>query len=199
MVEVFRGGVPGRDEDGVVLETDIQEILSFLGEPLRTFPDRSAKWLLANSDNLRALLQIIGSDLVSALDFSRVQRVNTTFIADNLREQESDLVFLAPFQGVDHTEVMIYILLEHQSTPDPSMGFRLLFYMVQIWDQQRQKWLAEKIPKREWRFRPIIPVVFYTGQQKWQWQSLPVSLYFLHLETSGRSSSISVQAKNARC
>ncbi|MDD9973624.1 MAG: Rpn family recombination-promoting nuclease/putative transposase, partial [Candidatus Poribacteria bacterium] len=163
-----------RDEDGVVLETDIEEILSFLGEPLRTFPDRSAKWLLANSDNLRALLQIIGSDLVNALDFSRVQRVNTTFIADNLREQESDLVFLVPFQGVDQTEVMIYILLEHQSTPDPSMGFRLLFYMCQIWDQQRQKWLAEKVPKREWRFRPIIPVVFYTGQQ--EWRSLPVSV-----------------------
>ena len=174
LVEACRGTVPGRDEDGVVLETDIEEILTFLGEPLRTFPDRSAKWLLANSDNLRELLQIIGSDIVNALDFSRVQRVNTTFIADNLREQESDLVFLVPFQGVDQTEVMIYILLEHQSTPDASMGFRLLFYMCQIWDQQRQKWLAEKVPKREWRFRPIIPVVFYTGQQ--EWQSLPVSV-----------------------
>ena len=129
---------------------------------------------MANSDNLRELLQIIGSDIVNALDFSRVQRVNTTFIADNLREQESDLVFLVPFQGIDQTEVMIYILIEHQSTPDPSMGFRLLFYMVQIWDQQRQKWLAEKIPKSEWCFRPIIPVVFYTGKQ--EWQSLPVSL-----------------------
>lgn len=157
-----------------MLETDVEEILTFLGEPLRTFPDRSAKWLLANSDNLHALLQIIGSDIVNALDFSRVQRVNTTFIADNLRKQESDLVFLVPFQGVNQTEVMIYILLEHQSTPDPSMGFRLLFYMVQIWDQQRQKWLAEKIPQSEWRFRPIIPVVFYTGKQ--EWQTLPVSL-----------------------
>ena len=111
-----------------MLETDIEEILTFLGEPLRTFPDRSAKWLLASSDNLHALLQIIGSDIVNALDFSRVQRVNTTFIADNLREQESDLVFLVPFQGVDQTEVMIYILLEHQSTPDPSMGFRFRTY-----------------------------------------------------------------------
>ena len=162
------------DEDGIVLETDIEEILSFLGEPLRTFPDRSAKWLLANSDNLRELLYIIDSDIVNALDFRRVQRVNTTFIADNLREQESDLVFLVPFRGIDQTEVMIYILLEHQSTPDPSMGFRLLFYMCQIWDQQRQKWLAEKVLKSEWRFRPIIPVVFYTGTQ--EWQSLPVSV-----------------------
>ena len=144
------------------------EVLSFLQEPLGTFPDRSARWLLSNTDNLQGLLEIIGSDLVNALDFSKVQLVNTTFIADNLREQESDLVFLLPFRDADETEVMIYILLEHQSTVDPSMGFRLLFYMVQIWDQQRQKWVSENVPKREWRFRPIIPVVFYTGEQVWQ-------------------------------
>ena len=34
--------VPGRDEDRGVLETDVEEILTFLREPLRTFPDRSA-------------------------------------------------------------------------------------------------------------------------------------------------------------
>ena len=56
-----------------MLETDVEEILTFLGEPLRTFPDRSAKWLLANSNNLRELLQIIGSDIVNALDFSRAR------------------------------------------------------------------------------------------------------------------------------
>lgn len=144
------------------------EVLSFLQEPLGTFPDRSARWLLSNTDNLHGLLEIIGSDLVDALDFSKVQLVNTTFITDNLREQESDLVFLLPFRDADETEVMIYILIEHQSTVDPAMGFRLLFYMCQIWDQQRQKWVSENVPKKEWRFRPIVPVVFYTGEQVWQ-------------------------------
>ncbi|MDE0397724.1 MAG: Rpn family recombination-promoting nuclease/putative transposase [Candidatus Poribacteria bacterium] len=144
------------------------EVLSFLQEPLGTFPDRSARWLLSNPDNLHGLLEIIGNDLVGSLDFRRVRRVNTTFIADNLREQESDLVFLLPFRDADEMEVMIYILLEHQSTVDPAMGFRLLFYMVQIWDQQRQKWVSENVPKGQWRFRPIIPVVFYTGEQVWQ-------------------------------
>lgn len=155
-------------DDGIFLMQSFEEILSFLQDPLGTFPDRSAKWLLGNSDNLHGLLEIIGSDLVEALDFTKVQRVNTTFIADNLREQESDLVFLLPFRDADEMEVMIYILLEHQSTVDPAMGFRLLFYMVQIWDQQRQKWVSENVPKGQWRFRPIIPVVFYTGKQKWQ-------------------------------
>ncbi|MDE0555514.1 MAG: Rpn family recombination-promoting nuclease/putative transposase, partial [Candidatus Poribacteria bacterium] len=73
---------------------DIHEIISFFRGALGQFADRSAKWLLTNPVNLRGLLEIIGKDLVALLDFSRVQHVNTTFIADNLREQESDLVFL---------------------------------------------------------------------------------------------------------
>ena len=106
---------------------DINEILSFLQEPLGNFPDRSAKWLLTNTDNLRGLLEIIGGDLVNALDFSKVQLVNTTFISDTLREQESDLVFLLPFRDADTTEVMIYVLIEHQSGVDRAMGFGCYF------------------------------------------------------------------------
>ena len=147
---------------------DNNEILSLLKAPLEKFADRSAKWLLANTDNLQGLLEIIGSDVVSRLDFRKVQRVNTTFIPDNFRQQEADLVFLLPFRDADETEVMIYILIEHQSTVDPVMGFRLLFYMCQIWDQQRQKWVSENVPKSAWRFRPIIPVLFYTGEERWQ-------------------------------
>ncbi len=147
---------------------NINEIVSYFKDSLgRQFADKSAKWLLATPENLRGLLEIIGEDLVASLDFSRVQIVNTTFIADNLREQESDMVFLLPFRDADETEVMIYILIEHQSTVDPVMGFRMLSYMYHIWDQQRQGWVAGRVPKRQWRFRPIIPVVFYTGASAW--------------------------------
>ena len=144
------------------------EILTFFMDSVGQFADRSAKWLLSNRENLRGLLQIIGKDLVASLDFSQMRRVNTTFIADNLREQESDLVFLLPFRDTDETEVMIYILIEHQSTVDPVMGFRMLSYMYHIWDDQRQQWVAEGVPKSQWRFRPIIPVVFYTGKAEWR-------------------------------
>ena len=54
-----------------MLETDVEELLSFLGEPLRTFSDRSSKWLLSGGDNLRELLRIIGGDLVNGLDLTK--------------------------------------------------------------------------------------------------------------------------------
>jgi hypothetical protein len=48
------------------------------------------------------------------------------------------------------------------------MGFRMLFYMTQIWDRQRRGWLNEKLPETQWRFRPILPVLFYTGEAEWK-------------------------------
>ena len=120
---------------------DIKDFLTALGASVKQFPDRGAKWLLENTENLRGLLEIIANDIVEYLDFSKVEIKNTTFIPDNLRQQESDLVYLLPFRDTASTgdpthhsvrEVMIYILVEHQSTVDPTMGFRLLFYMCQI-------------------------------------------------------------------
>lgn len=169
VIRKLKNKLPFYRKKGIILTMlDSSEILSFFRDSLGKFSDRSAKWLLSNPENLRGFLEIIGDDFVASLDFSSIQRVNTTFIADNLREQESDMVFLLPFRDTDETEVMIYILIEHQSTVDPVMGFRLLFYMCQVWDQQRQQWVSENMPKRAWRFRPIIPVVFYTGSSEWQ-------------------------------
>ena len=83
----------------------------------------------------------------------------------------SDLVYLLPFREKTNgsaTEVMVYILVEHQSTVDPTMGLRLLSYMCQIWERQRRAYMKQGVPKSEWRFQPIIPIVFYTGAQEWE-------------------------------
>lgn len=150
---------------------DIKTLLSTIDKSFKHFPDRGAKWLLENTENLRGLLEIIASDLVEHFDFSRVKIENTTFISDDLRQQVSDLVYLLPFRekaNASAAEVMIYILVEHQSTVDRTMGLRLLSYMCQIWERQRREYITQKVPKGEWRFQPIIPIVFYTGEQKWE-------------------------------
>ena len=144
------------------------EILNFFDNRIEHFPDRSARWLFQDRENVRGLLEIVAGKLLESIDFSRIVQVNRSFIPDNLREQESDIVFRVPFQSESGTdELLIYILIEHQSTVDPIMGFRVLFYMTQIWDSQRREWQSEAAPKSQWRFRPILPIVFYTGEQRW--------------------------------
>lgn len=102
-------------------ETDA---LHFFDIPIEHFPDRSAKWLLEDSNHVRGLLEIVASDLVDRLDFRQLSHVNTTFIPDNLRQQESDIVYSVPFRGEDETgEVWIYILIEHRVPSRIAKGY----------------------------------------------------------------------------
>ena len=145
------------------------EILNFFDIRIEHFPDRSARWLFQDKENVRGLLEIVAGELVELIDFSQLSQINRSFIPDNLREQESDLVFSVPLQSESETdELLIYILIEHQSTVDSTMGFRVLFYMLQIWDSQRREWESNNVPKSQWRFRPVLPIVFYTGVQRWK-------------------------------
>ena len=111
---------------------------------------------IRDGENVRGLFPIVAEDLVKRLDFNQSEQVNQTFIPDNLRKQESDILYLVPFRSEDLGEVLIYVSIEHQSTGSPVMGFRVLFCMLQMWDTQRSAWQDNKVPERQWRFRPII-------------------------------------------
>ena len=156
------------------MENKETEILDLLKKPIENFADRSSRWLFENKENVRGLIEIVASELVEHLDFTQLTQLNRSFVSDTLREQESDILYSVPFHGETRTdELLIYILIEHQSTVDVTMGFRVLFYMTQIWDTQRREWESNNVPKSEWRLHPILPIVFYTGSQQWQ---TPLSL-----------------------
>jgi hypothetical protein len=137
---------------------------------IHEFPDRAIRWLLETPDNVKGLLLTAVADLAKHIDYTHLQRLDRTFISDNFRKREADLVFTAPFldeqKGITR-EVIIYILIENQSTVDPTMPFRILSYMLRIWESQREKFESDNIPLAQWRFYPILPVIFYTGDQKW--------------------------------
>ncbi len=148
-------------------EEDLQELSNISSSH---FPDRSTKWLIRQREHLQALLEMLAGEIADALDFERVEQLNRSFISDELRTQESDMIFSVPFRNPTEQceEVIIYILIEHQSSVDPSMELRLLSYMTQIWMEERRSWIERKIPKAEWRLTPIVPIVFYTGTGAWK-------------------------------
>ena len=148
------------------IERELQELSQISNHQ---YPDGSAKWLIRQREHLEALLKMVADQLADALDFGRVTQVNRSFITDELRTQESDMIFRIPFRDPTGTceEVIIYLLIEHQSTVDPDMGVRLLSYMTQIWMEERRQWREEKRPRRERRLTPIVPIVFYTGTGEW--------------------------------
>ena len=146
-----------------------QQTVDFWNTKTEHFPDQSARWLLQNTENLRCLVQIIAGNLSEKIDFDRIDQINTSFVLEIFRAQESDLVFRVPFKGEKQTrEIVIYTLIEHQSTVDETMGFRMLFYMLMIWDAERREWDQNNVPKAERRLTPILPIVFYTGDRTWK-------------------------------
>ncbi len=136
--------------------------------PIRQFPDRALRWLLQSPANLRGLLLAAYPEAADRVDYSRVREVPATFILESFREREADIVRKAPYRSPSgESEVWIYVLVEHQSTPDRLMPFRLLLAMVQLWEMERRDQAERKIPEGEQQLSTILPVVFYTGRREW--------------------------------
>ncbi|HEY3243458.1 MAG TPA: Rpn family recombination-promoting nuclease/putative transposase [Phycisphaerae bacterium] len=130
---------------------------------LHPFWDRTIRFLLQRPDRLQAIMRLCHEELADRLDFSRLEVIERSFILDDYREREADLVVRLPYRAPDgERQVIVYLLLEHQSTVDRWMPLRLLFSMACLWDTQRRE-----IGDAKRQLSPIIPMVFYTGSLPW--------------------------------
>lgn len=146
-----------------------QDLHDFLQGRIAHFPDRSIRRLFQNKPNVEALVKMIEPNLAAHIDFEYLVPANRSLLPETLREQQADILFSVPFKSQDTSEtLLIYILIEHQSTVDEMMGFRVLFYMMLIWDAHRREWETRRVPKNERKFPPMLPIVFYTGDRRWE-------------------------------
>ncbi|GAB81375.1 Putative transposase, YhgA-like [Shimwellia blattae] len=79
--------------------------------------------------------------------------VSGSFVEDDLRQYFSDVLY--SLKTRDGGEGYIHVLIEHQSTPDKHMAFRLLRYAVAV----MQRHLDAGHPQ----LPLVIPVLFYAG------------------------------------
>ena len=127
------------------------------------------KMMLEDRANLRDALGVLRVAWLDEIDFSRLEAVKTTFIRRDYRHLASDVAFTAPLisAGRSRRELLIYLLIEHQSEPDRLMPLRLADSQVQIFRYQVRKWLQTHPSAARIRLRPVLPVVFYTGLRHW--------------------------------
>src|SRR5437660_4375781 len=140
-------------------------------EIVRHFPDIGMKLMLENPLNARDLLLLSGAKVVELIDCDHLSRVKTTFVKQDYRHVESDVVLLAPLRHKKEERsrraIVVYILIEHQSEPDRLMPLRLLEYVVQIFTSQTREWSQRHRSFAHLRLQPVLPVVFYTGRRRW--------------------------------
>ena len=85
-----------------------------------------------------------------------IKYVNS-YITKKYKYKESDLVYKLKKQE-------IFFLIEHQSNIDNTMPYRILNYCIDI----MQEWIKNKKIKKETQYPIIVPIIIYTGNEKWK-------------------------------
>lgn len=115
-------------------------------------------------------------DLAVRLDLDRAQLVNRSFVDPGLRQSHCDVLLRTPLVESGH-DAYTYVIIEHQSRPDPDMPLRLLGYMVQIWLDHRRSHPRGRLPA-------IVPVVMHQGRRRWNAPTELLDLFDLDPDTA---------------
>lgn len=84
-------------------------------------------------------------------------RYTNSYITKKYKSKEADLVYKLKDRD-------IFFLIEHQSTIDDNMPYRMLNYCLDI----MQEWSRNKKFGKNIGYPIVVPIVIYTGSEKWK-------------------------------
>ena len=119
--------------------------------------DKLFKKILENREQTAKFLDMVlgsGKDITA----KNLELYNKEFITDKFEKNETDIVYKV-------TNINVYIIIEHQSTADRTMPYRVRKYKTALMDSAINK---KEMKKANYKFPRIIAIVLYTGKQKWE-------------------------------
>ena len=142
------------------------------GLPVHNPHDKFSKRTFSQLETARDFFRTyLPPRLAAAVDWSTLALEPGSFVDERLAGSSSDLLYRV---RCGDQPLLLYCLLEHQSTVDPDMPFRLLVYMVRIWERWRGQGPGEQ------KAPGIVPVVLHQGGETWtvsprfqDWLGLP--------------------------
>jgi predicted transposase/invertase (TIGR01784 family) len=99
---------------------------------------------------------LLPENFKQAIDFSQLKIQKDTFVDKYLQLKESDILYSSPFKNHPGKA---FFLIEHQSTIDPKMSFRIHQYQMNIMDLHLKSG-NKKLPI-------IYPLIVYTGEKSY--------------------------------
>src|SRR5205085_6296090 len=110
----------------------------------------------------------VAPDIADHLDYSRVEVVGKPYFLDDWRSRERDVLVRLPYlDAAGQREILVCILVEHQSDTDQAMPLRMLVYAVFFWEQEWKHWEGGHQRGDPLRLTPILPIVLHTGPEPW--------------------------------
>jgi len=126
-------------------------------QKISSIHDKVFKSALADVRVARDFLeQHLPANVQAAIDFNTLSITNESYVTKELAAFSSDIVYQVCLKEQGQL-AYIYILIEHQSSINPIMPFRLWNYCALIWDKYLKQTQSNTLPL-------IFPLVFYHGE-----------------------------------
>ncbi len=107
------------------------------GDLPRDFTDRLMRGVLVRPENLGDFVRHAQPRLAAGFVFEQARPASREFVTEDWRRREADLLFEVPYRrGQGQADVLVWVLLEHQSDTDTVVPLRLLFESVMAWSGQ---------------------------------------------------------------
>ncbi len=120
--------------------------------------DRGYKALFSHPLMVEELLRsFVHEDFLDDVDFSALCRQNQTFVTEDLRQRETDVIWALQ---IKNRPAYVYLLLEFQSSVDRYMAVRVLNYVTLLYQDLLKSGKLRVLP-------PVFPLVLYTGSDPW--------------------------------
>ncbi len=132
-----------------------------MADDIHQIHDKLVHRVLVNPESATDLLRRhLPATVSQALRWNTLKQLDRSFVDEALRGTEADFLYEVEHES-GHDAVWLYVLVEHQSAPDKWLRFRLLRYCCRIWEMNR-----DQQPEPD-ELRPIVPLVFYQGRDRW--------------------------------
>ena len=124
-------------------------------QPHDTFLRRCLTNLEVAKDMLKSC---ISAHLAERINWDTLEPTNKSFAKKELRQIHSDFVFRCQLKS---KKTYMFLLLEHQSTPDRFLTFRILSYDISLMEQHLQQ-----IKKQKDKYLPnVTNICLYSGKK----------------------------------
>ncbi|MEM7151546.1 MAG: Rpn family recombination-promoting nuclease/putative transposase [Myxococcota bacterium] len=123
--------------------------------------DGLARRIFSNPEAAAAELQLVlPQALTSRLDWHSLKVEPTSFVDERLRSKTSDILYSIEL-AESARPVSVYVVMEHQSSPDAAMTARFFVYVGRLYERYLDQHEGTKtVPL-------VVPVLLYQGPSGW--------------------------------
>lgn len=137
-------------------KNQLEELSEIYTYKVRNEHDKIFKDLFSDKEETRKFINKY-LKLKIPIEKNQLESYNSSYITAEYKSKEADIVYKKKDED-------IFFLIEHQSTVDISMPYRIKNYAVEILRTAVDK---SKIHQIDYEYPLVIAIVLYTGDKKW--------------------------------